>query len=284
MEQTAPHTDTAPAHGPWKASLSLGFSQRGGRTVLTSERHHGPLVIQRPFYPDESGGCHVYLLHPPGGVVGGDSITFEAKLGPGCEVLFTTPGATKYYRTAGLRAEQRQSLAVAQAGFLEWFPQETIVYEGSDVSLQTTVQLAKGASFVGWEIVCLGRRAGDQRFDSGRVRQRFEVSDESGPLVLDRALYAAKSPLLTAPWGLAGASVIGVLLIAHATQELVERIRAGWEGVSALLSATLVNGVVICRYLGQSANEAKTLFTQAWLLAKAALSGHIPQVPRIWST
>ncbi len=251
---------------------------------MTHERHTGPLVIQRPFYPAGSGSCHVYLLHPPGGVAGGDQLSFDTTLGPECEVLITTPGATKYYRSAGRAAQQTQMITVGRRAFLEWFPQETIVFDAADVSLRTEVELAEGAGFIGWEILCLGRRASGQVFSSGRVRQCFEVKNQKGPLILDRALYEGGSAFLSAAFGLDGASVVGVLLIAQATEALVAAICAVWNTAEALVSATLVNSVAICRYLGHSANEAKALFTEAWLLAKTELTGHRPELPRIWAT
>ncbi|MDX2053574.1 MAG: urease accessory protein UreD [Polyangiaceae bacterium] len=284
MLSPEPQPSQPKSHGPWNARLSLGFSERHRRTILTAEQHLGPLVIQRPFYPEDTGGCHVYILHPPGGVAGGDRLTFEARLGAGAQVLFTTPGATKYYRTGDLPASQHQALSVGSGGFLEWLPQETIVFSGADVTLGTSVELGENAGFVGWEILCLGRRAGGHSFDLGSVRQRFEVRTQEGPQVLDRALYEAKSSLLRAAYGLNGASVVGVLLIAQGTPALVESIRAGWAGRAALVSATLVNGIAICRYLGESAAEAKALFTDAWIIAKTALTGARPALPRIWAT
>jgi urease accessory protein len=116
---------SAPAStGPagWQARLELGLAQWAGRTVLAHKRHFGPLTVQRPFYP-EGGPCHIYLLHPPGGVVGGDRLEIAVEVGEGAHALITTPGATKFYRSAGPRAHQIQHLSVAGGGVLEWFPQ-----------------------------------------------------------------------------------------------------------------------------------------------------------------
>ena len=79
--------------GGWRAELSLGFTAepvvdgpRDGApaaplTRLTTRAHRGPLVVQRPFYPEGPGVPHVYLLHPPGGIVGGDSLRVEVSVG-----------------------------------------------------------------------------------------------------------------------------------------------------------------------------------------------------------
>src|SRR6187551_1093438 len=121
-----------PAHSSWQARLELGFRATAGRTVLAHRRHIGPLMVQRPFYP-EGGICHVYLLHPPGGIVGGDSLELQVDAGQGSHALITTPAATKFYRAGPHpRAVLRQNLLVKDA-VLEWLPQEAIVFDGAKV-------------------------------------------------------------------------------------------------------------------------------------------------------
>ncbi|WP_455200705.1 urease accessory protein UreD, partial [Kaarinaea lacus] len=97
--------EAAIAQKPWKAQLTLGFEKRNHRTVVANRKHVGPLVIQKPFYP-EGAPCHIYLLHPPGGLVGGDQLTLNVDLNKESHVLITTPGAAKFYRSAGPVAEQ----------------------------------------------------------------------------------------------------------------------------------------------------------------------------------
>ena len=111
----------------WQARLDLGFEQRAGRTVLAHKRQFGPLTVQRPFYP-EGGPCHLYVLHPPGGVVGGDRLAVSVLVAEGAHALITTPGAAKFYRSAGPRADVVQRLSVDAGGALEWFPQENILF------------------------------------------------------------------------------------------------------------------------------------------------------------
>ena len=70
---------TTEARG-WQAAMDLHFNGSGARTVITRRRHVGPLRIQKPFYPGD-GACHVYLLHPPGGLVGGDVLDVTVRVG-----------------------------------------------------------------------------------------------------------------------------------------------------------------------------------------------------------
>jgi urease accessory protein len=114
----------------WQATLDLHFQHRGGKTVLTSARHVGPLTVQRPFYPEDDT-CHLYLLHPPGGIVGGDELTIRAALDSGCHTLITMPGASKFYRSSGAQAHLHQRLTLAERSTLEWLPQDAIFFPGA---------------------------------------------------------------------------------------------------------------------------------------------------------
>ncbi|HTQ36479.1 MAG TPA: urease accessory protein UreD, partial [Steroidobacteraceae bacterium] len=196
----------------WQARLELGFRREGGRTILAHRRHMGPLVVQRPFHP-EGPVCHVYLVHPPGGIVGGDSITLQVDVETHAHALLTTPAATRFYRAGPHpRATVHQLLAVR--GALEWLPQETIVFEGARAHATTRVELAGDeARFLGWEVACLGRPACGEGFREGELLQDFLLYRDGQPLLLDRTRLAGDSPALSAGWGLAGSRAMGTLLM-----------------------------------------------------------------------
>ena len=85
----------------WQARLELSFQLSGGRTILARRQHVGPLIVQRPFYPEGPEVCHTYLLHPPAGIAAGDRIEAAVSVEEGAHVLLTTPGAAKWYRSGG---------------------------------------------------------------------------------------------------------------------------------------------------------------------------------------
>jgi urease accessory protein len=149
----------------WHAQLRLELERRDGRTILARSTHEGPLRVQRPFYPEgKDGPCHIYVLHPPGGVVSGDRLLVDVRAGEGSEVLLTTPGATKLYRARGDDdATLVQRFTVAEGARVEWLPPETIAYDGTVARVSTEVELAETSSYVGWEILCLGRPAAHAR-------------------------------------------------------------------------------------------------------------------------
>lgn len=268
----------------WRARLELGFATRAGRSLLISRRHHGPLRVQRPFYPEGGEVCHVYVLHPPGGVVGGDELAIEIAIEAGTHAVLTTPAAGKFYRSGGLTAQQTQRLRVASGATLEWLPQEGIVFDGARAEVATQVELAAGARFIGWEIVCLGRPAAAERFRRGALRQRFELWREGLPLYIERARYEDGAAALDAPWGLAGAAVSGTLLCVHDDAALAEQLRAAVVPDAGLFAATQLDGVLVCRYLGAHVDEARRCFEQAWALLRPAVLQRPACAPRIWAT
>lgn len=278
----------------WQAALELSFVRDGERTALRDRRHRGPLRVQRPFYPEPSGVCHVYLLHPPGGLVAGDQLRIDAQVAPGAHALLTTPAASKVYRSAtdDLQATQRQRLCVSDGARLEWLPQETIAFCGARAELCTRVELSGDARFMGWEILCLGRPAAQERFDRGVLRPQLELLRDGQLLYVERGLYEAGSPLMNAAWGLAGQSVFGTLWCAapDAARQL-ERVR---ERLASLCSAAHSGGprlaasawddCLVVRYLGPSTEEARTGLAAAWAALRPQIVGIEAVVPRIWRT
>ncbi len=268
--------------GGWRASLSLSFERRGARTVLGDRHRRGPLAVQRSFYP-EGHVCHVYLLHPPAGVVGGDGLHVLAKAGAGAAALVTTPGATRFYRSAGPRAQVRQTLS-AYGGVMEWFPQENIFFPGADVDLETTVNLDGTGQFLGWEIHCLGRPVLAERFDTGRVVFRLALRREGRPLLLER-LVVEKAADLDSPTGLRGLPVVGTLVATGADDSVVRVARtAVSERTDVTFGITRVDDVLLARCLGNSTEGARKLLIAVWEAIRPLLLGRSACAPRIWAT
>ena len=185
----------------WQAALQLGFAAEHGATRLARRAHRGPLVVQRPFAPEGPAVCHVYLLHPPGGLVGGDELAIDVDVDTGAHALVTTPAAGKVYRTNGAPVRQTQRLRVADGGTLEWMPQEAILYDGARATLETRVDLGRNARFFGIDAVCFGLPARRAPFARGCCRQTFELRRDGRPLLIERGLYDAQDEVGTARWG-----------------------------------------------------------------------------------
>lgn len=281
--------DQAIDTSPWRAELSLGFAAQTShaqapRTVLAHRQHQGPLVVQRPFYPEQDT-CHVYILHPPGGIAGGDQLTVNIDVQAHAHSLVTTPAANKFYRSDGPLALQQQTITLAGDSRFEWLPQETIFFNGSKVHTGTSIELQSGARFIGWEILCLGRPASDELFADGFCRQHVEVWQDGQPLFIERARLEGGSPVLQTPWGLAGMPVTGTMIITPATRAELEQVRhAVHAKENELFSATLINNVLVLRYLGLQGEHARQCFTRAWQCVRPSVMGKPACIPRIWNT
>lgn len=265
----------------WQAELRLRFG--GSPTRLRERRHRGPLVVQRTFHP-EGHACHAYLVHPPGGVVGGDELRIAVSVEPGAHALVTTPAATKFYRCDGRISTQTQELDAAGA-VLEWLPQENIFYPGADVRAATRVCLDPRSRFIGWEINCLGLPARAEAFDTGRLHLDLELWTAGGalPLFIDRMRLRGASDAGQARWGLAGQEAVGTLLATPATDEHVSRVRE-LVADAALAAVSLVDGVLVLRALAPQAESIRHLFIAAWRVLRPGIVGREAVLPRIWAT
>ena len=271
----------------WRAGLSLQVSLYGEKTILGRTRHYGPLRVQRPFYPEGEGLSHLYILHPPGGLVAGDELVQTVKVEAGAATLVTTPAAGKlYFNKTGESQIQKVELSVGTQGSLEWLPQETILYEGSKAELRTTVSLAEGARYIGWDIFCLGRQASGESFDQGQLLQTVNISRSDNPLFLERFRLGPGDSRAGNLLGLSGQRVFGTLL---ATLEDGSSIPAWHEQLVAMgfgkeVALTCRNGIFIVRYLGSSSARARTVFLRVWRWCRPAVNGRAACRPRIWNT
>jgi len=277
----------------WAAALELGFEARAESepapvTRLVRRRHHGPLRVQRPFYPEgKTGCCHVYLLHPPGGLVSGDELRIEASVAEGGHALLTTPAAAKLYKadSHGVAWGQHTRLLVAKDAILEYLPQETIAFDGSRGLQTTTIELAAGARTLGWEVLALGRPASDLPFATGELEQRFHLSLDGQPLWLERQLLDPKHRRFNGPWGQGGATVQATLWAVGLEDEsaAIDVLRAQLPDHNRW-AVTRRRGVLLLRYLGTERNEAWALCEQAWHLLRPLLASVPAHTPRIWLT
>jgi urease accessory protein len=274
-----------PLVSSWKARLALGFSRLDGKTRLSRREHDGPLVVQKPLYPEGPDVCHAIIVHPPGGVAGGDELALALDAGEGAQALLTTPGAGKWYRSNGAWAKQSIAAALAGESLLEWLPQETIVFDGALASFATEVRLEGDARYLGWEIVCLGRTGSGERYTRGECRFSSRILRDGRPLWLERGRIEGGGRMMQSPAGLAGQPVFGTLAAAFAGADkaLADSCRAlaPEQGEGAV---TLLPGVLIARYLGASTEAAKRYFTALWRVLRPALAGREAVEPRIWRT
>lgn len=271
-----------------QARLTLGFADDAGTTRMIERSHFGPLRVQKPLYPEHPAVCHAVIVHPPGGILGGDVLNITAHVGDNAHALLTTPGAGKWYRANGFVSQQQVSLAATAGAALEWLPQETIFFNDADVRMEHQVELAADATYIGGEILCFGRTASGESFNSGRVSQRTSIR-RGGKLVwFEQGALRAGTSSMTSPLALAGYTVsatliaVGLPINAAFLGELREQTSAlAHDGRSG---ATQMKQVLVLRYLGNSSQVARQWLTHAWQRIRPELMQREAIVPRIWNT
>jgi len=276
--------DDAPHLARWPARLALVFERRGGRSVLAARSHDGPLVVQKPLYPEGESVCHAIVVHPPAGIAGGDELVIDVSAAKGAAALLTTPGAGKWYRSTGPRATQRVAIA-ADSASVEWLPQETILYDGAHADIAIDARLTAGATLVAWDIVCLGRAGSGERFASGRLRTRARIVRDGRLAWIERGAIAPGGAVAVSPAGLDGRTVFGTMVVAApliADDWLAgARACAPREGDGA---ATRLPGVLVARYRGDSSEAAREHFGAIWRRLREPVLARTPCEPRIWRT
>ncbi len=273
---------TVPPNSGWSAKLRLGFRRSPHKTLLAERHRQGPLAVQKALYP-EGDVCHVYLLHPPGGVAGGDQLHVQAHLAAHTSALITTPGAAKFYRSVGPWAEQTQYLSVDN-GCLEWLPQENIFFPQAKAKLTTEVHLNQNARFIGWEINCLGRPVIQESFGAGKAIFQFRLYKDGLPLLLER-LPVLDNTMLNGVANLRGQPVFASLYATPTDDKMLHIARATLpEQYKNQCAITCVDEVLIARYLGNSTEIARQLFVKIWTALRPLVLKREACVPRIWLT
>ncbi len=279
-----PITDSAASH----ARLRLGFVDDAGTTRLVERSHVGPLRVQKPLYPEGGAVCHAIVVHPPGGVVGGDRLDIEAEVGAGAHAFLTTPGASKWYKANGKQSRQRVRLTAGAGAAIEWLPQESIFFDQADVALEHSVILAAGASYIGCEILCLGRRASGESFQRGRIAQINEIRRDGRLVWWEQGVLDGGAALARSPFGLDGHSVCATLLAVGRSlpPAALDALRACGPGGDAAhgFGVTQMKGVLVARYLGHDSEVARRIMLDVWGRLRPHLLERAAQVPRIWQT
>ncbi len=268
----------------WHASLELAYARTAAGTVPVRRMHHGPLRVQKHLYPEGADVCQHIIVHPPGGIAGGDELKINVALEHDAHALITSPGAAKWYRGFGRGAWQDLTVNLAQGATLEWLPQETILFNGAEVEITNRFDLAADSRLLAMEVVCLGRRAASECFAEGCWRQQTEIRRAGKLLWHEQIVLSSGSPLLDSPIGMAGFPVTGSLIWAGSAlpQEITDACRE--LVIEGRLAVTQLPDIWVARYLGPGTEAAHAALRAVWALVRPAALGRVAVAPRIWAT
>lgn len=281
----------------WSGSLQLNYRNeplRGAPRTVVHDRHDGPLRVLASLYPEAANVCHNVLVHPPGGLVGGDALAIDVSLAEHAHALITTPGATRFYRSTGATATQDLTATLAADARLEWLPLETIAYSGCNAGNRLRFELDPGAEMIGWDVLALGLPASNQPFARGRFTQSIEFPGRW----LERGVIDAGNPtdlrLLDSPLGWAGERVLGTMWFAagaalaparrDALLDTARDVAAG-HALQRRTGATATHdGIVVLRVLAPRVEPLMDLLGTVWARWRE-LAWQLPAcVPRVWRT
>ena len=273
----------------WHAQLALNYHKQDKKTALHFT-HDGPLRILKSLYPEGPGICHNVLVHPPGGLVGGDVLDIAVQVGEGAHALITTPGATRFYKSNGQAALQHTQVRLDAGARLEWLPLESIAYNACDASNHLQFELAEGAQLLTWDVTALGLPLAGQPFEAGRFTQHMEWPGH----FLERGVINAQDHLLLdGALGFSGKRCMGSLIFASGTPLVRTQREALLESTHALLQAApagTICGVtspnanmLVLRGLAPVVEPLMQLWKTVWAHWRSELLGLQGTTPRIWS-
>jgi len=273
----------------WHAALSLDYLNEDQRTVARY-LHSGPLRILKSLYPEGDAICHNVLVHPPGGLVGGDTLEITVSVGAGSHGLVTTPGATRFYRSEAGLATQQVHARVEDSARLEWLPLEAIAYNQCDALNRAVFDLAPGAELMTWDITALGLPATELPFVQGTFRQHLEIP---GVWLERGTLRGEDTRLLNSPLGLACQRCIATLVFASGSPLSPARLAHGLEVAREVLEGhelrwqagvTSPNPqVMVLRVLAPVTEPAVQLLKQVWVAWRRAMWQMSGTAPRLWN-
>jgi urease accessory protein len=277
------------AHERWSAKLHLRFAHRETGTVLMERHHSGPLTVQKALYPEGRQVCHAVIVHPPGGVAGGDDLNLEIELEANSRAVVTTPAAGKWYKAPGRPCRQQVTIRLAQGSSLDWLPQENIFFNATRVESAFRLQIDPGATAMGWEIAVLGRQASGEQWTGGSLDCTTSVQRTDGlPLWFERLAFGACDAVRKAPQGLFGYNVFGTLwaIGSGCTAAHTEELAAALPFKTGLRAGAtcLPDGVLLIRALADSVEPLRQLMIDCWLRLRPQIHGLPPQRLRLWAT
>jgi urease accessory protein len=273
---------------PWHARLDLEYRFEAPRTLL-HHQHNGPLRILKSLYPEGNAICHNVVVHPPGGLVGGDRLDVNLKLASGTHALVSTPGATRFYASDEADAVQQVNIDLEPGARLEWLPLEAIAHPGCRAHNRLSARLGEGAEMLGWDVTALGLPASGQPFEQGSYQQRIELP---GRWLEQARIDATDTRLMDSPLGLGGRRCLGSLWLACGTaltrqrrEHLLEVVREvlPTAGKEVDAGATCPHPqLLVVRAVAPVVEPLMALFQQVWGALRPAAWGLNNTPPRIW--
>ncbi len=299
IEMQDPHQSS----GRWNARLELDFNiassmsiaervENDAQSIVKTRlgfKHFGPLRIQKALYPEGPSPCHAIIVHPPGGIAGGDRLEVLVHSRAHSHGLVTNPSATKWYGTDSVIAAS-QLIDIELEGKFEWLPQESIVFNHARVRSDINVRVASQGAMIGWDHLIFGRHAAGETFDAGNFNQTLSIEMAGREIWRDKLVLRGGDPLFASPIGLRGhhalATVWAILPDAHVWDEqTIQSLRdqTSLWGEHSMTWTVLHPRLLVGRVLANPLH-LKAILHQAWEFLRPHVLARLAVAPRLWAT
>ena len=285
------------AYGPWRGTQPAPGAGREGCVRLVLKRGaDGEAALAdlyqaqplRVLFPYRARGdiFQAAIACVSGGLVGGDRLDIGVTLEAGTRATVIGQAAEKVYRSLGPDCVVETALSVRRDAWLEYLPQETILFDQARLRRRTQIRLDDGARVLGGGIVVFGRTARGETLKTGLVHDGWEFRDAAGRLIWKDALHMEGDleALIARPATFGGAAAYGSLIFAGAgSAKYLETVRALAPKDGLRLGATAFRGLLIVRLIGHNTLALRDAFANIWRTLRELAGGLPPVMPRLWS-
>ncbi len=284
-DDISPSEPAAAIRPEWaEGRAELRFAGKGGVTRLDHLYQHAPLRVLFPA-PRGADPVTASLVTVSGGLVGGDRIAIEVAAEEGAEAFVHAQAAEKVYRSAGDDVDVEVSLSAGAGSWLEYLPQETILFDGSRLNRRTRVDVAPGARLLAGEIGVFGRGASGETWRDGLYHECWEVR-RAGELIWKDVLHLDETSVeaLSGAFGFDGATATATAIYAGDDPAISLATARGLPagGGTVISAATLVDDLLVVRWLAREPRALRDAFGKFWAGFRTGIAGLPGALPRLW--
>lgn len=262
----------------WKGFLLLIFKYKDKKTYLHTKKNFGPLLVQNIFYPEKEI-CHVYILHPPGGIVGGDYLFIKTYLEKKSKVLITTPSASKFYKSNGKIANIKLKIYLEKDTFLEWLPQNNIFFPNSLVNIENNFFIHSQSKIILWETFCFNNFR-NKKNNKSNITSSIKIWKKKF-ILLNEKIRLIQGNLSI----LFNKQILSMLIAIPADMNILKSIRK-FNNINKniIIGSTLIEDILIIRIIGNDNILIQKTMHSIWKKLRVKIMGVKPCIPRIWFT
>lgn len=274
----APTSRHALERGDGRAEIGLVAAPGGARIAHLHQKT--PLRVLCP-HAEPGDLFTAALVTTSGGLAGGDRLVVDVELGSGARAVVASQAAEKVYRSTGDDTKFDVALKIERDAWLEWLPQETILFDGARLRRRLRVEIVSGGRWLACNSFVLGRRARGEVFTHGLFHDRWDVFVD-GRLVWADAFRLDDPKIVDHPAGLAGAAAVGTVVYVGPEAEAATALMREAAETLPKAGATKIGGLALLRILEADPALLRKTLAQVIGRLRSEIAGLPALVPRLW--